>query len=85
MTPRSLRGAFENQIFVYGPFGTDEVVSRVEAFVDVGAEVLWCLAEFLLVLGGVFPFRGALSDGGEGKDADEYLVEEMHFFGSSRG
>jgi len=86
MATRSLPGAFEDQIFVYGPFGADEVVSRVEAFVDVAAKVLWCLAGYPYVLGGVFSFRSALPDGGKGKDADENLVEEMHSVGaSSRG
>ena len=47
MAPRSLLDAVENQFFVYRPFGTDEVISRIESFVDMAAEVFWCLAKFL--------------------------------------
>ena len=47
VTPRSLFGSLEDQVFVYRPFSADEVVSRIKSFVDMGAEVLWSLAEFL--------------------------------------
>lgn len=46
-TPRSLHDSLEDQILMYGPFCAKEVVSLVESFVDVAAEVLWCLAIFL--------------------------------------
>jgi hypothetical protein len=92
VTPLGLLGSLENQFFVDRPFRADEVVSRIESFVDMGAKVLWSLAEFLfgvvLRLRGVFAFRGALSESSESKDREKYrdkLGKEMHFVDSDRG
>ena len=92
VTPLGLLGSLEDQFFVDRPFRADEVVSRIESFVDMGAKVLWSLAEFLfgivLCLRGVFAFRGAVSESSESKDGEKELdkvVKKMHFVDSNRG